>query len=120
MDPAEPKCIAFGGVVVDEEIGRQVLRVIEPEAVEAAILADSQQDQQQDEVRRALERDLQAARYTVRRAGKQFDACDPDNRLVADELKRRWNATLQHVSSLEQRPSPLQSRTVNSAEVGGK
>ena len=103
MDQAEPRCIAFGGIAVDEEIGRQVLRVVEPAAVEAAVLAETQQQQYQDEVREALERDLQAARYTAQRAGKQFDACDPDNRLVADELERRWNAALVHVRSLEQR-----------------
>lgn len=103
MDQAEPKCIAFGGIPVDEEIGRQVLRVVEPAAMEAAALAESQQQQHQDEVRAAWQRDLQAARYAAGRAGKQFDACDPDNRLVADELERRWNAALEHVRLLEQR-----------------
>jgi hypothetical protein len=103
MDQGEPKCIAFGGVPVDDEIGRQVLQVVGPAAVEAAVLASQQEQQQHDEVRAALERDLQAARYAAGRAGKQFDACDPDNRLVADELERRWNAALDQVRALEER-----------------
>lgn len=41
--------------------------------------------------------DLDAAHYAVQPAGKQFDACDPDNRLVADELERRRNAALDQV-----------------------
>jgi hypothetical protein len=80
MDQAELKCIAFGGIAVDEAIGRQVLRIVEPASVEAAVLAETQQQQHDDEVCSALERDLQAARYAVQRAGKQFDACDPDKR----------------------------------------
>jgi DNA invertase Pin-like site-specific DNA recombinase len=103
LDQGEPKCIAFGGVAVDEEVGRQMLEVVRPAAMEAAVLASQQEQRQHDDVREALERDLEAARYAAERARKQFDACDPDNRLVADELERRWNAALQRVRALEQR-----------------
>ncbi len=84
LDQGEPRCLAFGGVPVDDAIAGQVLRVVAPAGVEAAVLASRQQQAQLDEVRLALERDFEAARYAARRAGKQFDACDPDNRLVAD------------------------------------
>lgn len=103
MDQGEPKCIAFGGVAVDQEVGRQVLEVVRPAAVEAAVLASQQEQRRHDDVREALQRDLEAARYAVERARKQFDACDPDNRLVADELERRWNTALQQVRGLELR-----------------
>lgn len=49
----------------------------------------------------ALQRDLQAARYHAQRAQKQFDQVDPDNRLVADELERRWNQALSRVRDVE-------------------
>lgn len=103
MDQGEPRCIAFGGIPVDEAIAQQVLRVLAPAGLEAAVLASQQQEQQRDEVRAALERDLAAAQYQARRAGKQFDACDPDNRLVADELERRWNTALAEVRAVESR-----------------
>lgn len=51
----------------------------------------------------ALQRDLQAARYAAQRAQKQYDAADPENRLVADELERRWNHALQRVREVELR-----------------
>jgi hypothetical protein len=88
---------------VDEEIGHQLLRVVRPAAVEAAVLAHKDGQHQRDEVRAALERDLEAARYVARRAGKQFDAVDPENHLVADELERRWDAALARVRDLERR-----------------
>jgi len=103
MDQGEPKCIAFGGIPVDEAIGREILRVVQPGAVEAAVLASQQSAHQQDDVQKALRRDLEAARYEAHRAQKQFDAVDPENRLVADELERRWNQALQRVQQLEQR-----------------
>lgn len=54
-----------------------------------------------DQVRDALGRDLEAARYAVDRAFRQYDAADPENRLVAAELELRWNRALAHVSEIE-------------------
>ena len=41
--------------------------------------------------------------YAAQRAQRQYDAADPENRLVADELERRWNQALEHVREIEQR-----------------
>lgn len=103
LDQGEPKCISFGGIPVDEALGREVMRVVQPAALEAAVSAAQQASQQRDEVCAALERDLEAARYETHRARKQYDAVDPENRLVADELERRWNQALLRVRELEQR-----------------
>lgn len=103
MDCGESKCISFGGVPVDKQLGHEVLRVVQPAAVAAAVQAGRDVVNQQDAVREALNRDLQAARYAAGRAQKQYDAADPENRLVADELERRWNTALQHVHDLERR-----------------
>ena len=117
MDQGEPRCIAFGGLPVDEAIAGRVLHVVAPAGVEAAVLASQQQQAQIDEVRAALERDLEAARYAARRAGKQFDACDPDNRLVADELEQRWNAALGTVRAIEARLADSAPAAATTASV---
>jgi DNA invertase Pin-like site-specific DNA recombinase len=103
LDNGEAKCIAFGGTAVDEALSQQVLRVVQPGAIEAAVLSAQDASRQQDEVLAALERDLEAARYRAHRAWKQYDAADPDNRLVASELERRWNQALQRVEELQRR-----------------
>jgi hypothetical protein len=101
LDSAQPRCISFGGQAVDEAVGRELLRVVQPAAIEAALMAAAEQAHKGDEVLAALERALEAARYSARRAQKQYDAADPENRLVADELERRWNQALQRVRELE-------------------
>jgi DNA invertase Pin-like site-specific DNA recombinase len=103
LDQGEPNCIAFGGIPVDEALGREVVRLAQPAAVAAAVTAARQACRQRDEVRAALERDLQAARYEAQRARKQYDGVDPENRLVADELERRWEQALLRVRALEER-----------------
>jgi len=103
LDQGQPKCIAFGGIPVDDAIARQVVAVVQPAAVEAAMTAWREAEQATDDVIAALHRDLEAARYAARRAEKQFGAADPENRLVAQELENRWNRALVHVRELEQR-----------------
>jgi DNA invertase Pin-like site-specific DNA recombinase len=103
LDKGQPRCIAFGGRGVDVAIAQEVLRVVQPAAIEAAILAREEDTKKQDEVLTALQRDLQAARYASQRAQKQYDRADPENRLVTDELERRWNHALQRVRELELR-----------------
>ena len=103
LDNGEPRCIAFGGISVDEAISREVLRVVQPAAIEASVLASQELGRQQDDILDALHRDLEAARYAAERAQRQYDASDPENRLVTAELERRWNLALQHVREIEVR-----------------
>src|SRR3954467_7709069 len=103
LDNGEPRCIAFGGLRVDDAIEADILKVVEPSAISAAIEADAQEAARRDEVRGALLRDLEAMRYTADRAFRQYDATDPANRLVAAELELRWNRALTRVSEMEAR-----------------
>ena len=101
------------GRALDEAVAKEVLRVVEPAAVEAAVLASKEESLQQDDVLGALRRELEAAQYSASRAAKQYDATDPENRLVADELERRWNQALQKVQEVELRiQQQVQRRTV--------
>ncbi|WP_292505020.1 hypothetical protein [Mesorhizobium sp.] len=59
------------------------LRVVEPGAITAAVEVEAQAASRRDKVRDALVRDLEAARYSADRAFRQYDAIDPQNRLVA-------------------------------------
>jgi hypothetical protein len=44
---------------------------------------------------------LERARYEAERAFRQYDLCEPENRLVARELEGRWNEQLRLVAELE-------------------
>src|ERR1035441_817705 len=101
MDNGEPHCIAFGGLRVDDAIEEALLGVVGPGAITAAVAAESQAAQRRDQVREALQRDLEAARYAADRAFRQYDAADPTNRLVTGELEARWNKSLARVAEVE-------------------
>ena len=99
LDNGDRPCISLAGLALDEAVAKEVLRVVEP----AAVVASKEESLQQDDVLGALRRELEAAQYSASRAAKQYDATDPENRLVADELERRWNQALQKVQEVELR-----------------
>jgi len=101
LDYGEPSCIAFGGLRVDDAMEAALLAVVRPAAAEAALAAEAQATARRDEARDALTRDLEAARYAAERAFRQYDAADPENRLVAGELEARWNRALARVAEIE-------------------
>ena len=101
LDNGEPRCIAFGGLRVDDAMEAEILKVLEPAAVAAAVEADARAADRRDQVGEALLRDLQATRYAADRAFRQYDAIDPANRLVAAELEARWNGALGRVAEVE-------------------
>ncbi len=101
LDKGEPTCISFSGLILDQAIAKEILRVVQPAAIEAATMASVEQSRQLGEVVAVLQRDLQAAQYSAQRAQKQYDLTDPDNRLVADELERRWNQALLRVREVQ-------------------
>jgi len=120
LDNGQPRCIAFGGLRVDDAIEEALLAVVGPGAIEAAIAAEKEAGHRRDQVREALARDLQAARYEADRTFRQYDAADPANRLVAGELEARWNKALARVSEIESKiashdaavPTPVESMSL--------
>jgi DNA invertase Pin-like site-specific DNA recombinase len=77
LDQGEPKCLSFGGLPVDRMVEQEVLRVVRPAAVEAAMQAHQEMVARRNAAVVALEDDLKAARYAAQRAQRQYDAADP-------------------------------------------
>ena len=94
-------CISFGATRVDQAVSTEVLQVIQPIGIEAAINAITEQSSQARDHRRQIELALQQACYESDRARRQYDAVEPENRIVAAELERRWNERLLAVRDLE-------------------
>jgi excisionase family DNA binding protein len=94
-------CISFGGMRVDHAVGMEVIARVQPLGVEAALAAMEAHSRENQEKRRHVELALEQARYETARARRQYDVVDPDNRLVAGELERRWNERLLAARALE-------------------
>jgi DNA invertase Pin-like site-specific DNA recombinase len=96
-------CVTFSGTRVDQYVAVEVLEALRPLGIQAALDALDQSQNQTGEKRRALELALQKARYEAERFERQYNAAEPENRLVAAELEKRWNNSLTHVAEMQRR-----------------
>lgn len=100
-------CIGIGGVRVDRAIASQILEAVSEPAVEAALLAAEQTEKAAGDIRLAVERELEEARYQAALAERRYEHVDPAKRHVARELEARWNAALERVTVVETRLARL-------------
>ncbi len=100
---AEKKCISFASRKVDQMVAKRALEALQPAGVEAALQAWEELSKKVGEKRHQLELAERKARYEAERAQRQFDAVEPENRLVATELERRWNEALERLRETEER-----------------
>jgi len=112
-----PRCMTFGGPRVDAAVARELLRAVEPLAVEAAFEAERMHRERQDDQRRILDLELQQARYEANLAERRYAACDPDNRLIAAQLEKNWETALRRVQDLEIR-QPVGSTSTFEVDPG--
>src|SRR5262249_8479840 len=104
------RCISFGGLRADNAVGTEVLRVLKPLCIDAAVKALGAQPGELSAAQRHLELALQEAHFAAAHARGQYDAVDPANRLVAGELERRWNEALQVVHRLQGEIAELEAK----------
>jgi DNA invertase Pin-like site-specific DNA recombinase len=95
------RCVSISGLSIDAAVSTEVLRVLKPLGIDAAVKAIEAQTCETSAAQRQLELSLQQARYEAAHARRQYDAVDPTNRLVAGELERRWNEALQTINRTE-------------------
>ena len=98
-------------------MARELLRAVEPMAIEAALEAERMHMESQTEQQRIIELELQQARYEASLAERRYAACDPDNRLIAAQLEKSWEAALRRVEACQTRleatrtPDPVADAT---------
>jgi excisionase family DNA binding protein len=110
---ARERCIRFGGMRIDRAITQEVLARLQPLGVEAALAAMEAYGQKQNDKLQQIQNAIRQVQFEVVRARRQYDAVDPENRLVAGELERRWNERLIQLHDLERQldnPASQQQR----------
>ena len=102
VERAGPLCQSLAGGPLEALITAEVLRALEPAGLEfsARAIADLQREQQR--LDRHWRQRLERARFEADRAARQYHAVEPEDRLVARELERRWEQALRERRELEE------------------
>lgn len=90
----ENGCQSIGGRRLENRVLEEVFAVLEPAALAATAQALTDAGQAHAATLRAFELTVERARYEAERARRQYDAVEPENRLVARTLERALEAKL--------------------------
>ena len=87
---------------VDARVVQSFWEALAPAELDRYDAAVAALDDQRRQIRRARDLQLERLRYEARLAEKQYQLVDPENRLVASELERRWEQALRAVRQAEE------------------
>lgn len=99
---ADSLCQGVSAAAVDRLIESLVLRAVEPAALELSLRAAGEVERDRGRLHEQWKQKLERVGYEVARAKRQYDAVDPENRLVARELERQWEAKLADQREIEE------------------
>lgn len=121
---AEPVCQYIPADPIDDKVVAAFFEALSPIEIDLYTKAISDKQQQSESLNRSKLQQIERLRYQARLAERQFNQVDPDNRLVAAELERRWESALADFKQAEiafkqesqtNTPPPLISQKIKNA-----
>ena len=108
MDVAS--CQSLSGKKLDELITQKIMVALQPAALELSLQAADDLKQERLRLDQEWRQRLERGRFEVDRTRRQYQAVEPENRLVARELERQWEHALQQMEVLEKGYAPVFGR----------
>lgn len=102
-----PVCQYLPAGPIDEYVVSAFFEALSPAELNVYEKALEMRQQQSSRIDDAQSRELQRLHYEVDLARRQYDRVDPENRLVASELERRWEISLRALRTAEGRIEQL-------------
>jgi DNA invertase Pin-like site-specific DNA recombinase len=123
LDYALPPCQSLAGVPLEQLVREQVLEVMTPAGLELSLRAAQECERERAALDRQWRLRLERVAQETNRAFRQYDAVEPENRLVARTLERTWEGALLAQRALEeeyrrfQQAQPMRLSTVERTQI---
>ena len=98
-----PVCQNLPADPIDAHVVQAFLDALSPVELDLYGKAVAALRRDEEQVQQAQRQQIERLRYQARLAERQYNQADPDNRLVAAELERRWEAALRELKDAEER-----------------
>jgi DNA invertase Pin-like site-specific DNA recombinase len=94
-------CQEVRAIALDTQVEQRELSALRPDQVTLALAALAHLEQEEQAEHKQWELRLERARYEAKRAERQYQAVEPENRLVARSLERQWEEKLRAIEAVE-------------------
>jgi hypothetical protein len=95
---------------VDSAVLEAFFEALSPVELDLYEKAMAAREKMADEAEHARQQQLERMRYQAELQRRRFERCDPDNRLVAAELERRWEVALRELREAEESEAASQHK----------
>jgi DNA invertase Pin-like site-specific DNA recombinase len=102
VEATEPRCYGLAAKAIDDLVTQQVLRALEPAAIALSLKARADVQLDRQRLDKHWQQRRQRVRYEVELAERRYQAVDPDNRLVAATLEKKWEQALGQERQLQE------------------
>jgi DNA invertase Pin-like site-specific DNA recombinase len=97
-----PVCQYIHADPVDRQVVEAFFQALSPVELDVYAAAVATQQATAQQITHAHQQHLERLRYEAQLSQRQFNRVDPDNRLVAAELEKRWEAALAELKRAEE------------------
>ena len=104
---SKTSCMSVQCGYLDRAVETRLLEIVNKEQIDLALEAFEILQQRDQQISGQWKLRIQRAEYEVQLAQKQYDQVDPENRLVASTLERRWNDSLIELEKVKQQIAKL-------------
>jgi hypothetical protein len=94
IDYGEPTCQSLSGRALDDDVARLLLEALQPASIGLSLQAGNDIRRERKRAADDWQHRLARSAYECERARRQYTAVEPEHRLVASDLERRWNEAL--------------------------
>ncbi|HYX38475.1 MAG TPA: recombinase family protein [Oligoflexus sp.] len=113
IDYGKKNCQSFTGNTLDRLVAEQVLEAIKPASLDLSLAACEHIEKEQGRILKDWHQRLERAEYEVSKASRYYHSVDPENRLVARELERKWEDKLAEQETIKEEYERFVSKEVD-------
>ena len=95
------RCQSLSGAALESFVVERLLQAVSPASLELSLAASADIERERKQLDDHWQQRLARSRYEVEQARRQYAAVDPEHRLVARELERRWDESLRADEQLQ-------------------
>jgi hypothetical protein len=101
IDYGGEMCQSLSGAVLESFVVERLWQAVSPASLELSLAAAADIEHERKQLDAHWQQRLTRSRYEVEQARRQYAAVDPEHRLVARELERRWDEALRADEQLQ-------------------
>jgi len=116
----QESCQYLSGKRIDEAVVAEFFSAIAPARIDALQAAAAEQLVSHNDQLSHLRQDVQRLSYAAMRAERQYNHVDPENRLIAASLERRWEQALEELEQARRLLGDLESGPPRAVNVSAR